>query len=77
MGYDGCPIFLGNKGKHMGNTENRNEKKDWASELINYLLTVVETAQEQLPNGYAIDGMSVQKYDKERFAINFSFNKKG
>ena len=60
----------------MDKTENKTEKKDWASELINYLLTVVETAQEQLPNGYAIDGMSVQKYGKERFAINFQFNKK-
>ena len=52
------------------------EKKDWASELINYLLTVVETAQEQLPQGYTINGLSMQKYDKERFDINFSFKRK-
>jgi len=52
------------------------DKKDWASGLINYLLTVVEEAQEQLPDGFAIEGLSVQKYDKERFSINFSFNKR-
>ena len=71
------PKSSGTGETHM--TENKKEteeKKDWASELINYLLTVVETAQEQLPNGYAIDGLSVQKYDRQRFAINFSFNKK-
>lgn len=57
--------------------KNTEQKKDWASDLINYLLTVVEEAQEQLPDGFSIEGMSVQKYDRERFAINFSFNKRG
>ncbi len=57
--------------------KNTEQKKDWASDLINYLLTVVEEAQEQLPDGFSIEGMSVQKYDHERFAINFSFNKRG
>ena len=71
------PKSSGTGETHM--TENKKEteeKKDWASELINYLLTVVETAQEQLPQGYTINGLSMQKYDKERFDINFSFKRK-
>lgn len=55
------------------NTEDRMD--DWASPLINYLLTVVEEAQEQLPKGFSINGLSLQKHDEERVSINFSFNR--
>lgn len=75
--HDGCSDSQGQKGKHMQeNKQNNNEKRDWASDLINHLLTVMESAKDHLPNGYSVDGLSYQSYGKDKFSINFQFNKK-
>ena len=72
-----APIPKAKKGKHMQeNKQNNNEKRDWASDLINHLLTVMESAKDHLPNGYSVDGLSYQSYGKDKFSINFQFNKK-
>ena len=55
--------------------QNTEKEKDWASELINHLLTVVEKAQDQLPQGFTLDGMSMQSYSQKKFSITFSFGK--
>ena len=53
-----------------------NEKKtgnEWAGELMNHLLTIVEESKDHIPEGFQLDGVSLQRYTKGQFNITFSF----
>ena len=53
--------------------ENKKEVQDYASELINHLLIVMKEAQEKLPEGFQIDGVSCQRYSKNSINVVFTF----
>lgn len=53
--------------------ENNEKRTDWASDLINDLLTVTQSASEHLPEGFSFDGVSLQKQNKGSFNVTFSF----
>ena len=53
--------------------DNNEKKTDWASDLINVLLTVTQEATAHLAEGFSFDGVSLQKQNKGAFSITFSF----
>ena len=55
-------------------TEEKNEeKKDWASDLINVLLMTTKQAAEHIAPGFQMKGISLQTISKNEFSVNFQF----
>lgn len=70
-GFDGGP---GNPPQERQmDKENEKNEQDWASQLINHLLTIVSVSAEKVPEGFTLDGVSMQRYAKGQFNITFSF----
>ena len=53
--------------------ENKKDTKDWASELINHLLEVMQNAEIE---GCTVDGVSCQRFSQKSFNLTFSFKSK-
>jgi len=70
-GFDGGP---GNPPQERQmDKENEKNEQDWASQLINHLLTIVAVSSDKVPQGFSLNGVSMQKYAKDQFNVTFSF----
>ena len=48
-------------------------KSDWSSDLMNHLLTAISESTVHIPEGFQLDGISLQRYTKGQFNVTFSF----
>lgn len=46
---------------------------DWSSDLMNHLLTAVSQSAVHIPEGFQLDGISLQRYSKAQFNVTFQY----
>lgn len=57
----------------MMKDEQGEQKNDWSSDLMNHLLTAVSQSAVHIPEGFQLDGISLQRYSKGQFNVTFQY----
>ena len=52
-------------------------QNDWSSDLMNHLLTAVSQSAVHIPEGFQLDGISLQRYSKAQFNVTFQYKALG
>lgn len=53
--------------------DEQGNQNDWSSDLMNHLLTAVSKSAVRIPEGFQLDGISMQRYSKAQFNVTFQY----
>ena len=76
------PLTSSHRRIHMAEKTNEFEEmlkdeqsngSDWSSDLMNHLLTAVSQSAVYIPEGFQLDGISLQRYSKGQFNVTFQY----